>query len=158
MGVLNFNTALKVKNEVFTDRWTIAKDYFAMWFWIDLVASFPFELVMPAAGDEVLELNAGIANLTGTYITSGGSSGASGANKLGRLGKIFRLLRIFKLLRLLKLGRIMKRMKSLTDGNPNLVTLVKTFLSMGAILHRTACGYWFVVMSEGAAVRDEHPQ
>jgi len=149
--ILNFNTALKAKAEVFRDRWIIAKDYFKMWFWIDLVASFPFEMVLPA-NESVSELSP----LNNATLTSTSAGGASGANKLGRLGKILRLLRIFKLLRLLKLGRIMKRMKALTEGNPNVMMLGRTFVTMGAILHWTACCYWFVVMQEGEEVRQLH--
>ena len=113
-----------------------------MWFWIDLVASFPFEVLLPSAEDDPVEFVAELVNSTseGSGGGSGGAtSGSNQVNKLGRLGKIFRMLRIFKLLRLFKLGRIMKRMKSLTEGNPNVVTLVKTLVNMIFILHLTAC-------------------
>ena len=67
------------------DRTNIAKDYLRAWFWIDFIATIPFEEV------------------------TGATAGSDSVNKLGRLGKIFRLLRIFKLLRILKLGRILRR-------------------------------------------------
>jgi len=156
--VLNFNTALVEKGEVFTSRWIIAKDYFRCWFWIDLVASFPFEMAMPKGEPAQSKIVSEVSRFLSDASGDDGGGGTAGVNKLGRLGKIFRLLRIMKLLRLLKLGRIMKRAKSLTEGNPNAVTLVKTLAYMAAILHWTACGYWFVVMSEGDAVRQEHPE
>lgn len=151
--LFNFNTAVKVKGELSKDRWTIAKTYFFTWFWIDFIASFPFEVLLPSTEDVEVAVTSVGFNDTVTMIDGGTTT--SGVNKLGRLGKIFRLLRIFKLLRLFKLGRIMKRMKSLTEGNPNFVTLIKTLVSMGFMLHLTACGYWFIVMSEGRSVRTD---
>lgn len=125
-----------------TSRAVIAKDYLSLWFWIDLLASFPFEVLLPSADEDPVEFVVQLVNESGA--SQGGSTnqvkgGSNQVNKLGRLGKIFRMLRIFKLLRLFKLGRIMKRMKSLTEGNPNVVTLVRTLCLMGFILHLTAC-------------------
>ena len=49
-------------------------------------------------------------------------------------------------------------MKSFTEGNPNTVTLLRTLCYMGAMLHWTACAYWFVVMQEGSSVREAHEE
>jgi len=133
--ILNFNTAVKVKAEYIMSRYGIAKDYFVTgWFWIDLIATFPFDMLQMGSGNE------------------DSSDGQSA--KVLRIGKIFRLLRIFKLLRLLKLGRIMKRLKQTVQVNPTAMMLGKTVVSMGAILHWMACAYWLVVDSEGATVRE----
>ena len=85
----------------------------------------------------------------------GGNSDDRQSTKVLRLGKIFRLLRFFKLLRLFKLGRIMKRLKQALQVNPTVLMLLKTLTSMGAILHWTACIYWFIVDTEGDSVRDK---
>jgi hyperpolarization activated cyclic nucleotide-gated potassium channel 2 len=123
---INFNTAVIGQGGMLiTSRANIARDYFKMWFWIDFVATFPFEVV-----------------------TGGGAGGDASAAKLGRLGKIFRLLRIFKLLRLLKLGRILRRLKHSTHMNPNYMLLGRTLAVMVMMLHWTACGYWGVVQLE----------
>jgi hypothetical protein len=44
--LVNFNTALIGQGELLiVDRRLIAQDYFKAWFWIDFVATFPFEIV-----------------------------------------------------------------------------------------------------------------
>jgi hypothetical protein len=132
--LINFNTALIGQGGVLIfDRQRIASDYFKMWFWIDFVATFPFEIVTGGGSDD-----------------ASGGSGAQGAKvgKLGRLGKIFRLLRVFKLLRILKLGRIIRRLKHSTNVNPNWLLLGRTLGIMGFSIHCTACGYWAVVENQ----------
>lgn len=65
------------------DRYRIAVEYGKFWLWIDLIASFPFDL-----------------------IGQGGSDDGS-----GQVNKLLRLLRVFKLFRVLRLSRIMKRVQ-----------------------------------------------
>ena len=66
-----FNTALRGPGGIYiTDRKAIAQEYLLGWFFIDAVATFPFEVV--TAGDD------------------------AGVNRIGRSVKIFRLLRIVK--------------------------------------------------------------
>jgi len=132
--ILIFNTTIKVKGELVADRKIIAQDYvYGGWFWIDLVASFPFDaLPMGSSG--------------GSGGTGGGSSGS--VNKLGRLPKIFRLLRIFKLLRLMKLSRIVTRLRQSTQVNPNVILLSKTLALLLFTLHWSACGYWAIIRLE----------
>ena len=43
---LNFNTAVYVKGNIVFDRWVIAKAYLKVWFWIDLISTFPFYLMI----------------------------------------------------------------------------------------------------------------
>jgi hypothetical protein len=62
------------------DRRLIAKDYLKAWFWIDFVATFPFELVTGGGG--------------GDEGGDGGGSSAAGVGKLGRLGKICKFCEI----------------------------------------------------------------
>jgi hypothetical protein len=66
--LVNFNTSVTGRNGVpIIARRAIAADYLKFWFWIDFVATFPFEMV-----------------------TGDASGGDASAAKLGRLGKIFR--------------------------------------------------------------------
>jgi hyperpolarization activated cyclic nucleotide-gated potassium channel 2 len=126
----NFNTALHgTGGLLITNRKEIAINYFQMWFWIDIIATFPFDLFLPSSSDD---------------------GGSGSVNKLGRLGKVFRLMRIFKLLRLLKLGRILRRLRHSTILNPNYMLLMRTVAVMGMVLHWTACGYWFIVENHPA--------
>jgi hyperpolarization activated cyclic nucleotide-gated potassium channel 2 len=131
--LVNFNTALIGQGALLVlDRGEIARDYLKAWFWIDVVATFPFELVIGGDGE------------------NGSGSSTAGVGKLGRLGKIFRLLRIFKLLRILKLGRILKRFKNTTRWNPNWYLLGRTIAIMAFTLHWTACGYWWIIDNQPA--------
>ena len=94
--VLNFFTGFYDKGLEVKNKTLIAKDYIKFWFWIDLMASFPFDV-----------------------ITAGGTKGAGGAVKVT---KLFKIMRILKLLRLLKLGPILKRVKeTLFGSSPNVL-------------------------------------
>ena len=46
-----------------------------MWFWIDLVASFPFEVLLPSAEEDPVEFVAELVNSTSA--SSGGGSGGA---------------------------------------------------------------------------------
>ena len=46
--VLNFNTGFYYKGTLVVSRKAIALNYLKFWFWMDLLASFPYELVMNA--------------------------------------------------------------------------------------------------------------
>jgi hypothetical protein len=128
--LINFNTAvIGPRGTLIVQRRLIAQDYLKAWFWIDFVATFPFEMVTGGEGED-----------------------GEGSNTAGvaRLGKVFRLLRIFKLLRILKLGRILQRFQYSTSINPNWYLLGRTAAVMVFMLHWTACGYWMVVANQPA--------
>ena len=82
--LLNFNTSMKFKGEVVSDRKFIALHYLRECFWFDLVASFPLKVILGETQ---------------------GTSGAGNVNRLRWLGKAVRLFRFFKLLPLLKIGQ-----------------------------------------------------
>lgn len=42
---MNFNTALNINHIIVNDRIKIAIDYMKFWFWLDVIATFPFHLV-----------------------------------------------------------------------------------------------------------------
>ena len=44
--VLNFNTGFYNKGKLVLSRKSIALNYLKFWFWMDLLASFPYEIVM----------------------------------------------------------------------------------------------------------------
>jgi hyperpolarization activated cyclic nucleotide-gated potassium channel 2 len=86
--VLNFNTGIFKKGSLVTNRRAIAKNYLKFWFWLDLVASVPYELIFA--------LSFGVND-------DGTDDSLYNAPKLLRLMRIFRFLRIVKLIRLAKL-------------------------------------------------------
>jgi len=44
--LVSFNTGYMDKNELVLDRKLIAQNYFRFWFWIDLLATIPYELIL----------------------------------------------------------------------------------------------------------------
>jgi CRP-like cAMP-binding protein len=117
--VLNFFTGVYDKGVEVKNKTLIAKDYVKFWFWVDLVASFPFDVI------------------------TSGTKGAGGAVKVT---KLFKIMRILKLLRLLKLGPILKRVKeTLFGSSPNVLMVIKTISGLFFTWHWCACCYWFIV-------------
>jgi hypothetical protein len=96
--VVNFFTAfeLAVTKKMETSLKAVALNYLSGWFLIDLVATFPFQLVLKSNNN-------------------GGEEGSSnaGLNKLARLARLPRLYKLVKLLRFFKLIKAMKFNKKL---------------------------------------------
>lgn len=46
--LLTFNTAIFKKGNLVYDRKTIAVEYLKLWFWLDLISSFPYGLIVEA--------------------------------------------------------------------------------------------------------------
>jgi hypothetical protein len=128
---INFRTAVRFKGVLLTKPIDIARNYFKLWFWIDLVASFPTEALMSS------------------FTTSSASSVASGQYDSARLNKLLRILRIFKLFRIFRLVRVMARLREYTHVNPSVLLLLKTIGLMAAMWHFFACLYWFIQSHEG---------
>ncbi|MES1909051.1 MAG: hypothetical protein MHM6MM_001862 [Cercozoa sp. M6MM] len=121
--VLQFFTAFrhtKGPNEgkLETSHLVIAKTYLKKWFWIDLVASVPIDLLFSA------------------YL--GESSSAANLNRL------VRLLRGFKLIRVLRISRIFKRLMMGTRINPSVIRLFKLLFGLIVMWHWMACFYWMI--------------
>jgi hypothetical protein len=89
-------------------------------FWIDLVATFPFDAVIPA----------------GT---------SKGINKTVRL---IRMPRAFKVMRMLRVGRILKRVMRGTKVNPGIVRLFMLFGALLLMWHWLGCIYWYIALQE----------
>ena len=53
--LLNFNTGFFLKGEKIMERASIAKDYFKLWFWIDLFSSIPYTWIIAAAVDMAIQ-------------------------------------------------------------------------------------------------------
>jgi len=106
-----------------TSHTEIIKNYLRGWFLIDLVASFPLDIIMNVAG---------------------GESGAGGA-----LNKLIRLVRSVKLMRILRMSRIWKRLLHRVKLNPSVVRLFKLFGCLLIEWHWIGCMYWGIANAEG---------
>ena len=122
---LNFCTAIRVKGFLVTDRRQIAREYLRFWFWVDLLASFPFDIVFTSTSTQPDE---DVTSLS--------------------INKLFRMLRVFKLLRVLRLSRVMARLREYTKVNPSVLLLLKTIAIVIFVWHWAACSYWFVASTE----------
>ena len=92
---LCFNTAYYDEDFVTIDsRCTIAKTYLTGWFFIDVMAIFPFDLVT----------------------TSGDSGSSTNANEMIRLTRLGRMYKIVKLVRLVRILKLQKKKKTRSDA------------------------------------------
>ena len=89
---LSFRTGYLVEGQLVRDGWMIASHYLRSGFVIDLIGSFPLNLVLTFINDD---------------------SGSTNNNNAARLNRQLRLLRIAKMNRLLRLSKLSKTLKSL---------------------------------------------
>ncbi|CAM9123551.1 unnamed protein product, partial [Chrysoparadoxa australica] len=113
--VVNFCTAyLDDDGEVVTDRRLIARRYLRGWFWLDLISTLPFGLMLAATGSKALL----------------------------RSTKLLRVLRLLRLARLLKLSKIMQVCSygSLLETiHPSFWALSKMMICLFFISHIMGC-------------------
>lgn len=118
----NANTALldPVRDVVITDRRTILKEYFKMWFWVDFVSTIPVEVVVSATlGQHSAKLQS------------------------FRLFRIARLLRLVKLARFVKLNRLTVHLERF-NGNPALLNVILLVFQIFFFAHLIACFWHFM--------------
>lgn len=108
-----------------TSHAKVVRAYLSRWFLVDVLASFPIDIILAAA--------------------SSGPASASG-NTLNRL---LRLVRSVKLMRILRMSRIWKRLLLRARLNPSVVRLVKLFGFLLIEWHWIGCTYWAIAVSEG---------
>lgn len=102
-------------------------NYLKGWFFLDLVASFPFQVF------EVFGMNSG----GGKY------------NTLRKLARLPRLMRIFRVLRIVKLIKVIKNNKGLQQlldkisMNPGIMRLITTLVIISVCVHVYSC-LWFL--------------
>jgi CRP-like cAMP-binding protein len=124
--VLNFRTPFLRKGQPVLNKKEIAIHYFQTWFFVDFIASLPFDI----------------------YQMFTRKNGKESSAFVFRLNKMIRLIRIFKLLRLLKLSRILHRMLQYTRLNPSVFLLLKMLSVTFFTWHWCACLYWLVASTE----------
>ena len=115
-----------------TDHKSIAISYLKGWFWLDLLACFPFNYI----------------NFGGDGATEGAAGG--GENQLLRLARLPRLYRLVRLLRMVKMLRIVKNLRFINDlielfnVYPALMRLGRILSFVLYLVHLFACLWFFV--------------
>ena len=127
--VLNFLTAYgdaKTKRIV-VDPKKIARNYLKGFFFVDVIATFPFGLVLshPAIG---------LTNKVG---------------KFGRLPKLLKFLRAAKLLKLMRLQQFISRLETEYNIHHGVARMVKVISLVFLVTHVVACFFYLIGLSGG---------
>ena len=124
--IIIFNTALYDKDyNLSVDRGEIACKYMKGWFFIDLVAILPFELIIPTNGES--------ANLV----------------RFIRLGRLYKFVKLIKLVRLFRLKNsnaldIFEIMHNVINMTENFAWFIQFFLVFLGTTHILTC-IWIIV-------------
>lgn len=139
--VLSFNTGFYDKGSLVIKRREIIKSYMKLWFWIDLLATFPYTWIIEAIYPPSSE--------------STNDSDVYNAPKIIRIIRIIRFLRILKLLRLAKLKKILIKIEDYIASSliGSLFLLFRLVSGSFLAAHWLAC-LWFFIGDSG---RDIHP-
>ncbi|CAD8053481.1 unnamed protein product [Paramecium sonneborni] len=103
--LLNFNTGVYIDGILQMKREKIIKSYLSFWFWIDLISTFPYDIII----DE--------------------SESLIQSAKLLRLFKFLKFIHILKLLRLAKLKKIVDKLDEIIQ-NIRMIGVVLTFFKL----------------------------
>ena len=137
---LNFWTAYQDGDMFVVNHEMIVLNYLSSWFTIDLLSSFPLELVELVADS----LSLWSANEDGTVnVENGGAL---------RMLRALRLVRLLRLLRLLKVSRYIGMLEEKVDVNLQILQLIKMILGLLYLMHLLGC-FWFYLAAhppEGA--------
>lgn len=122
--LLSFNTAYYQGGSIVSSRKEISKNYIKYWFWLDLMSTFPYDVII---GDQ----------------TTGNQKSVTSAAQLLRILKFYRILR---LLRLAKLKKILIEIEDYISSHFLASVLVFTRLVIFAymIAHWTACLWYYI--------------
>jgi len=124
--VFNFSTGLVDESGFITDRRKIAQQYCKAWFPLDLITSFPFELVLADQNK------------------SGKST--AGITSFSKVLKFARIMRLLKLLRILRLMKLMSQWEQTSAISATMTRLAKLLIMMLITAHISACGWVGVAM------------
>lgn len=119
------------------DRFKIARKYLSGWFWVDLVASLPFDVVLNIIDGENIFFE---GEKTGTQQTT-----TLGLIKTMRLPRLLRLIKIMRVLRISKLAKSRPEVLwwVLYSKHANVFSLIFQFVALLLITHYMTClFYW----------------
>lgn len=110
--IVRFYTAVEINGVLITDRREVARQYMRFWFWVDLAATVPLEL-----------------------ISSGLLAGSH------RAVRMFRLMRLARLLKLVKIHQVSRDWHTNRVLNQSAVRLVFFIFWILLVAHWIACGW-----------------
>lgn len=112
------------------NRWVIARKYIKGWFFIDLLAFFPFDLISFSMGEK----------------SENSSNNYNNLARLLRLPRLYKLLRIFRIIKALRAygnSGLVEKMQDLLQLNSRLFKLFKFFMYVMVTVHIMACFWHF---------------
>jgi hypothetical protein len=118
-----FNQSVKVGLTVVSDRKGIAKLYLKSWFFIDVVASFPFAWFFAIAAPDAM-------------------------NSVGAILDIFMLTKVLKMAKISKVSAVFKDINQSLSVNPSLMRLITFGFWFVTFVHLIACGWILIGASE----------
>lgn len=125
--LLHFNTAFFRSGELIVQRKEIIKNYLKLWFWIDLISTFPYDSIYNYA-----------------------NVGSHTFSSVPQLLRIIRFYRILKLLRLARLKKLFLQLEEYINSETltNLLTIFKLGIFAFYIGHWTACLWYYISVQE----------
>ena len=129
--VISFNLTYNdpISNKLVTDRVKIATGYMKMWFWIDCLATIPFD------------------SIASSLPQSGGTQHISGV-------RLVRILRLFRLAKVMKFSKkTQAKVKDLMEKwniDPSLITGTSLLLQIFFAAHLIGC-FWFFIGTRSTA-------
>ncbi|CAD8050290.1 unnamed protein product [Paramecium primaurelia] len=150
--LINFNTSYQQKGQYIYDRKLIAKNYLMAWFWIDLLSTFPFDLIINASAEEILHSDEiDEAQVQNVRDKQQQQQQIANTLKLLRILKFFRFIKVVRLLRVLKLKKIFSKLEDYVDLSNSMISLYKviklTFIML-FVAHWLACIWHFIADQE----------
>ncbi|CAD8174104.1 unnamed protein product [Paramecium pentaurelia] len=156
--LINFNTSYQQKGQYIIDRKLIAKHYLMAWFWIDLISTFPFDIIINASTEEIIQSDEiDETQAQNPQNQQQQSDQLANTFKLLRILKFFRFIKVIRLLRVLKLKKIFSKFEDYVDFSNSMISLYKvlklTFIML-FVAHWLACIWHFIADQEDSA--DSH--
>jgi len=134
--LMNFNTGVVEHGNLIMTRKEIAIIYFKLWFWLDIIASFPYQLAID--GVNYFDLNPpDDANVT---------TSISNITDILRIFKFMRFIRMLRLVRVLKLKKFLMKFEEylMSETFTLLLSFGKLLLLILFIAHWGAC-FWYYI-------------
>ncbi|OMJ72486.1 hypothetical protein SteCoe_29082 [Stentor coeruleus] len=120
--LMSFNTAYYQGGSIVASRKEISRNYLKYWFWIDLLSTFPYDIVI---------------------------SDPSSDSKVTSAAQLLRILRFYRILRLLRLAKLKKILIEIEDYISShflasILVFSKLVIFAYMIAHWTACLWYYI--------------
>ena len=127
--LLNFHTGFYSDGMLVLGRRKIIKNYLMGWFWIDVIASFPYNLFLNSEGSD---------------------DSQSGHSSVVKIMKMLRFLKLLRILRVVKLRSTLGRLCDYIENKPVLngtLSLIKLCIIVSLLAHWCACGWNLIAIN-----------